>query len=142
MEVSSYYDLQAIIHNHDRMSSTTRILHPATWDYFTSRLPDCISRSPKVVREAIMTDVNNLVQEFWSTSNDGAVWLFGTSFFPMRRLFGVLQKCLGILEVRSSIISVFSDCRRLLLMKIYRQQTGAIPPSRTLTKPNSETSLR
>ena len=54
-----------------------------------------------------MTDVNDLVQEFWSTSSDGAVWFLGTSFFPMRRLFGVLQKCLGILKVRSSIISVF-----------------------------------
>ena len=35
-----------------------------------------------------MTDINDLVQEFWRTPNDGAV---GTSFFAMRRLFEILQ---------------------------------------------------
>ena len=92
-----------IIHNHDRMSSITRVLHTATWFYFTSRLPDRFSRSPKVVKEAIMTDINDLVQEFWRTSRDGAVRV---SFFAMRRLFEILQRCFVILEVCFDIISV------------------------------------
>ena len=93
-----------IIHNHDRMSSITRVLHPTTWIYFTSRLPDRFIRSPKVVKEAIMTDINDLVQEFWRTSSDEAV---GASFFPMRRLFEILQECFNILEVCFDIVSVF-----------------------------------
>ena len=78
------------IHNHNRMSlsSITWVLHTTTWDYFTSRLPGRFSRSPKVVKEAIMTDINNLVQEFWRTSNDGAD---GAPFFEMRRLLEILQ---------------------------------------------------
>ena len=55
-----------IIHNLDRMSFTNRrVLHTTTWNYFTSRL---FSRSPEVVKEAIMTDINGFVQEFWKKS--------------------------------------------------------------------------
>ena len=86
-----------IIHNHDRISSITRVLHTATWDYFTSRLPYRFSRSPKVVKEAIMTDISDLMQDFWSSS-DGAPAI-GSSFFAMRRLFEILQGCFEILEV-------------------------------------------
>ena len=39
-----------------------------------------------------MTDINNLVKEFRRTSCD-----IGVSLFAMRRLFGILQKCFGIL---------------------------------------------
>ena len=73
------------------MSSTTRVLHTPTWVYFTSHLPDRFSRSPQVVKEAIMTDINNLVQEFRRTSCD-----VGDSLFAMRRLFEILQECFGI----------------------------------------------
>ena len=55
-----------IIHSHDdRMSSTTgtRVLHTVTWAYFTSHLPDRFISSPKIVKEAIMTDVNVFVQQ-------------------------------------------------------------------------------
>ena len=38
-----------------------------------------------------MTDINDLVQEFWRTSSDGAV---GESFFEMRRLYQILKGCL------------------------------------------------
>ena len=86
-----------IIHNHDRMpvSSNTRVLYSvdnATWIYFTTLLPDRFICSSKVVREAIMSDVNDFVQEFRRTSSDasGAV---GASFFAMRRLLQVLQQC-------------------------------------------------
>jgi hypothetical protein len=75
------------------MSSVTRVLHTATWNFFTSRLPDRFSRSPKVVKEAIMTDINDLVQEFRRTLNDGIV---GVSFFAMRRLLEILQACLKV----------------------------------------------
>jgi hypothetical protein len=78
------------------VSSNTRVLHTATWVYFTSRLPERFIRSPEVVKEAIMTDINDLVQEFWRTSRDGAV---GASFFAMRRLFGILKDCYDNMNV-------------------------------------------
>ena len=85
-----------IIYNRDRMSFITRVLHTATWDYFTSRLPDRFIRSPKVVKEAIMTNINDLVQDFWRSSSDGTD---GESLFAMRRLLEILQKCLDSFEV-------------------------------------------
>ena len=88
------------------MSSIARVLHTSTWDYFTSNLPYCFIRSPKVVKEAIMADINDLVQEFWRTSCDEDV---GASFFAMHRLFENLQRCFNILEqVCFDIISVFA----------------------------------
>ena len=80
-----------IIHNHDRKSSSPRILHNETWDYFTSHLPIRFCCSPQVVKEAIMTDINDLVQEFWRTSSD-----VEPSFFAMRRLLEILQ-CFEVL---------------------------------------------
>ena len=93
------------IHNHDRMSSITRVLHTATWDYFTSRLPGHLSCSQKVVMEAVMTDIKNLVQEFWRTSSDGAD---GAPFFEMRRLLEILQ---NISDVHFVITSFFASRR-------------------------------
>ena len=83
-----------IIHDHDRMSSITRVLHTTTWKYFTSHLPYRFNLSPKVVEEVIMTDINDLVEEFWKTSNGGAV---GMSLFAMRRLFEILEVCFDII---------------------------------------------
>ena len=96
------------IHNHDRMPSIIRVLHTRTWTYFTSRLHYRFIRSPKVVKEAIMTDINDLVQEFLITSSDGAV---GASLFAMRRLFEILQKCFDNLEVSFDIYFCSYDCR-------------------------------
>ena len=119
-----------IIHNHDSMSSTTRVLHTTTWDYFISHLPDRFRRSPLAVKEAIMTDINDLVQEFWRTSSD-----VEPSFFAMRRLLEILQRCL---EVCFDIISVFVTAADLT----YRSRTpGSIPPIRTLTT-KSDPNLR
>ena len=112
------------------MPPIPRVPHTATWVYFTSRLPDCFSRSSKAVKEVIMTDINCLVQESWTTSSDEAV---GSSFFAMRRLFEILQRCFVILEVCFDIISVHRPLSTLLI-KIYR--------CRTLTKPNSEPNSR
>ena len=42
-----------------------------------------------------MTDINDLVQEFWTASSDGTVG----AFFAMRRLHEILQKCFDNLEV-------------------------------------------
>jgi hypothetical protein len=92
------------------MSSVTCVLRTITWDYFTSRhgLPDRFIRSPKEVKEAIITDVNDL-QEFWMTSSDGASdGAVGASFFAMRRLFEILQKCFDKLGVCFDIIFVFA----------------------------------
>ena len=122
-----------IIHNHYRMSSSTRVLHTATWDYFTSHLSDFFKVSPIVVKETIVTDINDLVQEFWSfwsTSSDEAV---GTSFFAMRNLLDILQKYNS--RVCFHIISVFAAVNAVdLLILIYRCNFSVFPsPSRTLT---------
>ena len=37
-----------------------------------------------------MTDINDLVQEFWRSSSDGAYRAF---FFAIRRLLEILEKC-------------------------------------------------
>ena len=87
-----------IVHNHNRMSSITRV-HTTTWDYFSSHLPDGFDRSPKVVKDAIITDIDDLVEEFRRTSSD-----VGASFFAMRRLLSILQ---NILEVCFDNISPF-----------------------------------
>ena len=83
-------------HNHDRMSTITRVVRATTWDHFTLRLPDHFSRCPIVVKEAIMTDINDLVQEFWRTSSDKDV---GASFFAMRRLYEILHRWSDNLDV-------------------------------------------
>ena len=75
------------------MSPITRVPHTSTWKFFTSHLPYRLSRSPKVVKEAILADINDLVREFWSTSSDGAV---GASFFGMRRLYEILESYLFV----------------------------------------------
>ena len=89
------------------MSSNARVLHAATWNYFTSaylyNLPDRFHRSPKAVKDAIMTDISDLVQEFTGTSSD-----VGASLFAMRRLLEALQQCFDISEVCFDIIiSIF-----------------------------------
>ena len=66
------------------------------------------SRYPKELREAIMTDINDLVQEFLRTSSD-----VGASFFAMRRLLENLQR--GFDYVSVSLIFFFCDCCRLFL---------------------------
>ena len=86
-------------------SSITRVLHTTTWDYFTSRLPDRFSGSPKEVKEVIMTDIYDLVQQFWRISSDGAV---GAPFFEMRRLLEILQGCFRNVQVCSNMTSVFA----------------------------------
>ena len=103
-----------IIHSHDRTPSITRV-HATTWEYFTVCLADRFRDSSKVVKEEIMTDINDLVQEFW-TSRIGAV---ETSFIVMRssRLLEILKKCLDYLEddveVCFDINFFFCDCCRL-----------------------------
>jgi hypothetical protein len=91
------------IQNHDRMSSITQVLHVTTWDYFVSCLPEHFKYSPKVVKEAIMTDINDLVREFWRTSSYGPV---GASFVAMRRLFEILQR--SNLEVCFDVVYVIT----------------------------------
>ena len=91
-----------IIYNQNRMSSITRVLHTATWHYITSSLSDRFIRSPEVVKEAIITDINDFVQELCRTStgrNDGE------SILAMRRLHDILRQCLEV--------CLFGDCRRL-----------------------------
>ena len=77
----------------------TRVLHAATWNYFISHLPIHFYHSPIVVKEAIMTDIHDLVQEFWRTSTDGAD---GESIIAMCRLNEILEECLKV--------CFFGDC--------------------------------
>ena len=42
-----------------------------------------------------MTDINDLVQEFWSTSESN-VRAVGASFFEMRHLLEILEECLKV----------------------------------------------
>ena len=118
-----------IIHNHDRMSSITQVLHTATWNYLTLCLPSRFFRSPKVVKEVIMTDINDLVQEFCRILSD-----VEASFFGMRCLLEILQQ---LSKVCFDIISI-SATASTLLIKLNRG-----PPRRLLTTPpNSERNLR
>ena len=82
------------------MSSISRALHTSTWDYFSLSLPECFNRSPEVVQEAIITDIDDLVKELWRTSSD-----VGASFFAMRRMLDILK---DILKVCFDIISIFA----------------------------------
>ena len=85
-----------IIHNHDRKSPTARVPRTAIWEFFTPHelfLSRSFYYSPKTVKEAIMTDINDLLQEFWRTSNEGAD---GASLFEMRRLHEILEECLEV----------------------------------------------
>ena len=66
---------------------------PQLWNYFTSHLPHHFIHSPKVVKEAIMTNFNDLVQEFWRTSTDE---VNGESIFAMRRLHKILGQCFEV----------------------------------------------
>ena len=117
-----------IIHSHDRTSSITRV-HTTTWDYFTKSLAGRFIRSPKLVKEEIITNINDLVQEFWTSSN-GAV---ETSFFPMRAgcLLGILTKCFGSLEVCFDIISfsatAFDLADNNLSYRLGHRQTTTTP---------------
>ena len=107
-------------HNHDnRVTSITRILHITTWDYFTSRLPYRLILSQKVVREAIMTELNDLVQELWRTSSDEAD---RTSLFAMHRLLGILGRCFNHSEVCFDFSTTAFD-----LADKYVQMTGPDP---------------
>jgi hypothetical protein len=57
--------------------------------------------SPKLVKDAIMTDINNLVEEFWKISSCGVVDVF---FIAMHCLLQILQVC-------SDTISFFNYCQ-------------------------------
>ena len=99
-----------IIHNRDRMSSITRVLHITTWVYFTEHLAYRFIRSSRDVKGEIMTDINVLVQEFLTSSSHRTV---GASILAMRRLLKILQNCFNSLGVCFNFVSFFCDCRPL-----------------------------
>ena len=104
----------SFIHDHDRMSSITWVLHNSTWDYFSSSLPEGFSRSPTVVQEAIITDIDDLVGEFRRTSSD-----VGASFFAMRCLLDILQEIPGsFLRLAEKNLQRLSDDRISAKIKI------------------------
>ncbi|KAF8816498.1 hypothetical protein BYT27DRAFT_7182054 [Phlegmacium glaucopus] len=74
-----------------RIHSTTRLPHSATWGYVKFHLPSRFIASPKLVKDAIMTDINELTQEFWEISNTGAVDVF---FTAMLCLMWILERTL------------------------------------------------
>ena len=85
---------QLDIQDRNRISSATRFPHRATWHYFKSYLPAHFMRCPKVVKDAITTDINDLMQQFWRISTDEAVDIFSLA---MCRLREILQACLHIM---------------------------------------------
>ena len=88
------------------MSSVTRrVLHKTTWCYFGNRLADRFIRSPEAVKEEIMTDINDLVQDFWTTSSDGSSVEVPFKFFAMRHLHLILEAVYYPFEVCFDIIS-------------------------------------
>ena len=71
-----------------------------------------------------MTNINDLMQEFWITSNAAV----GTSFFAIRsdRLLGILEECFNHLEVCLILFLFFRPVD--LLITIYRhRQAPTIP---------------
>ena len=92
-----------IIHNRDRMSSITRVLHATTWRYFTKELAFRFRHIPKVVMEEIMADINDLVQEFRMSSRDGAI---GESFVGMCRLREILRVCFDIIPFFAAAVDL------------------------------------
>ena len=92
-----------IIHNCDRMSSNTRVLHTTTWEYFTKHLATRIIRSPKAVKEEIMADINDLVHEFRMSSRD---WAVGESFLAMCCLLNILQVCFDIIPFFATAVDL------------------------------------
>ena len=134
LEVSYFYDLQPFNYlQFDRRSSITRVVHAKTWNYLASHLPDHFIRSSKVVKEAIITAINDLVQEFWRTSTDE---VNGESIFAMRRLHEILQRCLEV--------CFFWRLPSTWLIKSRCGQTpnpGTLTPSWTLTT-HPESNLR
>ena len=94
-----------IIHNRDRMSSITRVLHTTTWGYFTEHLAVRFIRSPNVVKEEIMADVNGLVQEFRMSPRDWAVQV-GESFVAMCRLDEIFRVCFDIIPFFGTAVNL------------------------------------
>ena len=93
------------------MPSISHVPHAITWDYFTKRLAGRFIDSPITVKELIMTDINDLVQEFWTSSSYGAVW---ASSFAMRRLLEIFANIFDFLVSFDSIIfSIFANCCRI-----------------------------
>ena len=85
------------------MSSINRVLHTTTWDYFTEVLAVRFVRAPNVVKEEIMADINDLVQEFRMSSGDGA---FGESFVAMCRLLKILQVRFDIIPFLATAVDL------------------------------------
>ena len=84
---------QLYIQDRNRISSTTRFPRRATWHYFEAYLPDYFMCCSNVVKDAITTDINDLMQQFWRTSTDGL-----DIFCPaICRLREILQVCLDIM---------------------------------------------
>ena len=84
-------------------SSITQVLRTTTWLYFTQYLPQCFIRSPTVVKEVIKTDMNDLMQEFMTSSDaSGAVR-------AMCRLLEFLEVCFNFLEMCFDTFSAFAS---------------------------------
>ena len=55
-----------------------------------------------------MADIDKLIQEFWRSSSD-----VEASFFEMRRVLEILQRCFDDLDVRFDITSIFATAVNL-----------------------------
>ena len=100
------------------MSSITRVLHTTTWNYFTDKLAFRFADSPFAVKEEIIADINDLVQEFRMSSRDGAV---GESFVAMYRLLKILHVCFDIIPFFATAVDFADKNLQTLTNPIYWQ---------------------
>ena len=78
-----------LIRSYDRIPPN-RIPHSETWAYFKKHLAGYLISPTTLVTDAIMTDLHDLVQEFWTISGGGVVTV-DVSFTAMCCLLAIFQ---------------------------------------------------
>ncbi|KAF8815804.1 hypothetical protein BYT27DRAFT_7155408 [Phlegmacium glaucopus] len=92
---------------------STRLPHSATWDYVKFHLPPRFIKSPKLVKDAIMTDIDELMQEFCKISSSGAVDVFLTAMLCLMWILKDVEATdLGTTDVK--FIRVYHEYQKML----------------------------
>ncbi|KAF8816499.1 hypothetical protein BYT27DRAFT_7182055 [Phlegmacium glaucopus] len=94
-----------------RIHPTPRLPHSKTWDYIKFHLPWRFGASPKLIRDAIMTDINGLTQEFWKISNSGVVDVFLPAMLCLAQILNSSRS--GVINDKFSRV-VYDECRKML----------------------------
>ena len=88
-----------------------------------------------------MTEINDFVQDFWRTPDDGAD---GESYqyLAMRRLLEILQECFHILKCVSIFIPVFEIAVGLLVDKKFQMSADPNCPDYSAQLDLDETEIK